>query len=190
MNALRRAFVAVVPPPAVVAAVESLVESRAGSVRVPDDSLRWAPGDQWHVTLQFLGRVDDSAALVESLTESLRRVPAFDVRLGRGGAFPSPGRGSVFWLGVSEGADELGALAGTVATATARLGFAADDRPFRPHLSLARSPLARDLRALIAALGDGPAGPPWTVDQVVLVESDTRPEGALHTVRARLTLGE
>jgi 2'-5' RNA ligase len=185
LSSIARAFVAVVPPPAVSTAIESLVES----VRAPGHGLQWATRRQWHLTLQFLGPVDELDSLTESLTESLRRAPTFDVRLGPSGAFPSPGRGSVLWLGVSEGADELGALAGTVATATARLGFAADDRPFRPHLSLARSPQARDLRALIAALGDGPAGPQWTVDRVVLFESETRSDGVVHTERHGFALG-
>jgi 2'-5' RNA ligase len=185
MNALRRAFVAVVPPPAVIAAVESLVES----VRAPGDGLRWAPPGQWHLTLQFLGGVDESDSVVESLTESLRRVPMFDLQLGGAGAFPKPRHASVLWLGPTAGRAELADLAGVVRRSTAAVGVDPEDRAFRPHLTLARAPKARDLGGLVAALGDGPAGPRWTVEQVALVESDTRPEGPVHTVRARFALG-
>jgi 2'-5' RNA ligase len=185
MNALRRAFVAVVPPPAVLAAVESLAES----LRAPDDALRWASPEQHHLTLQFLGRVDEPNALVDALAESLGAVPPFPLQLGGGGAFPSPGRGSVLWSGLAVGGTELAELAGAVHRATAPLGFGAEHRPFRPHLTLARAAKARDLGGLVAALGDGPAGPRWTVEQVALFESDTRPEGAVHTVRGRVALG-
>jgi 2'-5' RNA ligase len=185
MSPLRRAFVALVPPPAVLAAVESLVES----VRAPGDGLRWAPPEQRHLTLQFLGRVDDPDRLVDVLTESLGAVPAFPLQLGGGGAFPQAGRASVLWLGPAAGGAELAEVAAVVRRSTAAVGVDAEDRSFRPHLTLARAPKARDLRALVAALGAGPAGPPWRVEQLALVESETRPEGAVHTVHARFALG-
>ena len=188
MSELRRAFVAVVPPPAALAGVESTVDSLGELVPSDEsgDGLRWTPRDQWHLTVQFLGRLVELDSLVESLVDSLRRVPAFDVQLGGGGAFPEPAHGSVLWVGVAAGGAELAALAGAVHEATAPLGFATDGRPFRPHLTLARAPMARDLAELVTALGDGPVGPAWTVDEVVLVEStpstrEGRPAGAVHT---------
>ena len=119
--------------------------------------------------------------LAGSVTESVRRIAPFTVTLGGAGAFPSARRATVLWLGVSTGAEELGALAGAITAATAPLGFVADDRPFRPHLTLARSARARDLRALVEHLWTGPAGLPWTVERVVLFDSDTRADGAVHT---------
>jgi 2'-5' RNA ligase len=179
VTAIARAFVAVVPPPAVLEAVESLVES----LRAPDDGLRWSRPDQRHLTLQFLGRVAELDSLTESLDESLRRVAPFALQLGGGGAFPAPKRASVVWLGASTGAAELDELAAAVTGATAPLGFATEDRPFRPHLTLARAPRPRDLRPLVDRLGTDPAGPPWTVERVVLFESVTRADGAMHTER-------
>ena len=103
----------------------------------------------------------------------------FTLALGGAGAFPSARRASVVWLGVATGAADLTALAGLVAT---------DDRPYRPHLTLARVNPARDVRALVERLGSGPAGPSWTVDRVVLFDSETRSDGAVHTVRAEFPL--
>lgn len=207
MTGLARAFVAVVPPPSVLRGIESLVDS-LDSLDSPSDSLgdslhsldsssdslgdsagpgtglRWAPRQQWHLTLQFLGRLDEPDSFAESLGESLRRVTPFPLRLGGGGAFPAPGRGSVLWVGVTSGGAELARLAQAVAAVSGVTG----DRPFRPHVTLARAPRARDLRSLVAALGAGPIGPSWTVDHALLFESDTRPDGAVHTERARLAL--
>jgi RNA 2',3'-cyclic 3'-phosphodiesterase len=184
---LRRGFLAVVPPPVVLRWAESLAES----VRRDGGTLRWMRPDQRHLTLQFLGRVDDSVvdSLAESVAESVRRIPPFTLALGGAGAFPSPRRASVLWLGVTTGAAELAALAGAIDGATAPLGFDTDDRPFRAHLTLARDNRARDVRSLVEQLSTGPAGPPFTVDHVVLFESDTRPEGAVHTERIRFALG-
>jgi RNA 2',3'-cyclic 3'-phosphodiesterase len=184
---VRRGFLAVVPPPAVRGWAESLAES----VRPDGPGLRWMRPDQRHLTVRFLGRIDDSVVdpLTESVAESVRRVPPFTLALGGGGAFPSPRRASVLWLGVATGAAELAALAGAINAATAPLGFEADDRPFRAHLTLARDNRPHDLRSLVAQLSSGPAGPPFTVDRVVLFDSDTRPEGAVHTERTRFALG-
>jgi 2'-5' RNA ligase len=188
---LRRAFVAVVPSPAALRWTESVTDSAR---RIADESrriggeLRWSRPDQRHITLQFLGRVDESDSLAESVAESVRRVQPFTVVLGGAGAFPSARRASVLWIGVAQGADEFAALAAAVSSSTAPLGFAGEDRPFRPHLTLARLARARDLRPVVAALDDGPAAPPFTVDHVVLFESDTRPDGAVHTEVARCPL--
>jgi len=180
----RRAFLAVVPPPAVRRWTESLEDSARGS----GADLRWTPPEQRHLTLQFLGRVDDTDALAESVADSVRAVAPFEIGLGGAGAFPSARRASVVWVGVTTGAAELAALAGTLSVATAPLGFDADDRPFRAHLTLARSNRPRDVRALVDRLSAGPASPPFAVDRVVLIDSDTRAEGAVYTERARFPL--
>ena len=185
-GALRRAFLAVVPPPPVLRWTESLVES----ARRPDDGLRWTRPDQRHLTLQFLGRVDESNSLTESVGESVRRIARFTLALGGAGAFPAARRASVLWIGVARGGDELAALASAVTAATAALGFESEDRSFRPHVTLARTNRARDVRAAVGRLGTDLAGPPFTVDRVVLFDSDTRPEGAVHTVVANFPLAE
>jgi RNA 2',3'-cyclic 3'-phosphodiesterase len=104
------------------------------------------------------------------------------VRLGLGGAgaFPSASRASVLWIGLDDGYDALASLAGVVERATEPLGFAPDLRPFHPHLTIARSSRAHALGSLVAALGDGPVGPAWDACEVVLMESDTRPTGAVY----------
>jgi 2'-5' RNA ligase len=177
MAAIARAFVAVEPPAAVAVSVDERVRALASSRDAP--RLRW--GRRWHATLQFLGRVDDAAAVSEALARALRDVEPPTVRLGGAGAFPRARRGTVLWLGFAEGRDALCDLAGVVADATAPLGFAAEDRRFQPHLTLARAGSARDLRPLVDALGDAPVGAEWCVRSVVLLASDTRPDGARYS---------
>jgi 2'-5' RNA ligase len=179
-----RAFVAVRPPAPVLGAIDAAAATASDDA--PD--LRWAPPDQWHVTLQFLGPVPDVDGLVGAL-DGLRSQAPFRARVGGAGAFASARRATVMWLGVREGETELVALAGAVAGLTATVGFAAEDRPFRPHLTLARASTPTDLRAAIAVLDTvGDIGPAWTVDHVLVVESDTRPDGAVHREIARVVL--
>jgi 2'-5' RNA ligase len=141
------------------------------------------------VTLQFLGRIDDADAMVGVLGDAVRDVAPFGLRLGGGGAFPKTHAGSVLWGGVHEGRDAITALAAAVARATAPLGVAPEDRPFRPHLTVARAASPTDLRDAVAALDAAGPGPAWSVDEVVLFESDTRSDGVVHTEIGRCPLG-
>jgi 2'-5' RNA ligase len=181
---LRRAFLAVVPPPAILRWTDSLADS-ARAVDRPDAGLRWTPSGQRHLTLKFFGRVADPTVLTESVAESFQGFSRFAIVLSGGGAFPNARRASVLWVGVRRGSDELGELAAAVA--------APDDRPYRAHLTLARAAKARDLREVVAALDAHGESERWTVDEVVLFDSTSvvgegRPAGAVHTEQARFRL--
>jgi 2'-5' RNA ligase len=184
VTGLARAFLAVVPPPAILRWTDSLADS-AHAVDGPDDGLRWTPTEQRHLTLRFFGRVADPATLTESVAESFQRFSPFTLVLGGGGAFPDVRRASVLWVGVQRGRDELGELAAAVA--------APDDRPYRAHLTLARARRARDVRAAIATVDACGESERWIVDEVVLFDSTSvvgegRPEGAVHTEQVRFRL--
>jgi 2'-5' RNA ligase len=103
--------------------------------------VRWVRLDGLHLTLRFLGptdeeRVADTAAAVE---RTARSVDPFDVVIAGGGAFPSVARPRALWLGVADGAAELGATAAKLDDALAEVGWPREERAFRAHLTLARS---------------------------------------------------
>ncbi|MFN8035762.1 MAG: RNA 2',3'-cyclic phosphodiesterase [Acidimicrobiia bacterium] len=189
MTRVGRAFVAVVPPPAVLDAIAERVRAVSGD----GPALRWMARAQWHLTMQFLGRVDDLDVVVDAATRAAASVGAFEMQLAGSGAFPSARRAAVLWLGVGTGTDALGALARGVAEAFAPLGYPPEDRPFHPHLTVARASRPRRADHVIAAIGGGSGdvviGPAWQVRDVVLYESRTRPEGAEYGELARLPFG-
>lgn len=185
MTRIGRAFVAVELSDDMLDAVAARIER----CPTPEAGLRWTGRAQWHVTVQFLGAVDDLGALEGALREATRAVPPPTVRLGGGGAFPKRRRGNVLWLGVMEGGAELDGLAAAVTSATARVGFERERRPFRPHVTLARSRETVDLRPLVDAFGDEPVGPAWRVADVALLASETRPDGARYSEIGRFPLG-
>jgi 2'-5' RNA ligase len=99
--------------------------------------LRWSERDAWHVTLAFLGDTDPAA--VDGIVSELRRVAdgheAFSLTTGGLGGFASSARARVAWYGVADPDRRLRRLAADV-------GRAVDlepDRPFAPHVTLARS---------------------------------------------------
>jgi 2'-5' RNA ligase len=184
---LRRAFVAVVPPREVLDAIDRAI---APIRAVAPPHLRWMHAGQWHLTLQFLGTVpdDDADDLVDSLRAVVGREPPVTLALGGAGAFPSVSRAAVVWIGVEEGQVGLAHLAAAVARATEPFGFAPDHDEFTAHLTVARSPRPRPLVNVVRSLGDGPVGPMWDASDVVLMESDTRPQGAVYRAVERFAL--
>lgn len=176
---MTRAFVAVRLPDPVLDAVAE----RTAALDVPE---RRTTREQWHLTLQFLGNRADVDAVAGTLGDL--DVAAAWARLGGAGAFPRASRGTVLWLGLVEGGELLARLARAVHERTARLGYEPDDRPYRPHLTLARCRSPQNLRSVIASIGDEPVGPSWCVDRVTVFESETRSDGARYLERASIAL--
>lgn len=176
---------AVRPPEAVLDAVGATL-APARKVMVGP---RWAGRDQWHVTLQFLGPVATLAPVVHGLASAVAELEPFRFQLGGSGAFPNPGRARIVWIGASEGAGSMAGLAGAVAGALAPLGYEAEARPFRSHLTVARLRDPGDVTPALVALGDDPVGETWTVEEIVLYQSRLSPSGSQYSVLAQLPLG-
>lgn len=180
-----RLFVAVSPPADVLTAVEEAVAPARKSMVGP----RWTTEDQWHLTLQFLGQVeDDVVSDVSRALDGVSQIQPFAVRLGGGGAFPRVPRGRVIWLGVVEGAKGLGVLAGRVNQALEPVGFEAEKREYHPHLTLARLKVPGDVTPAVEALGEEPVGPAFVVSEVVLYESRLSPKGARYEAMGAVAL--
>ncbi len=161
----------------------------------------WTRPGNWHLTLKFLGDIQEQRIkpLMEALGEGLsgeRTCPAFALR-GRGaGFFPDPRRPRVFWVGLGKGMEQARELATRVESTCAGLGFAREERTFRPHLTVARIKPPRKDRHGMARRGSREtchsSASPWvdilrsvgeiswpevTVDRMVLWESRLSAEG-------------
>src|ERR1700754_623507 len=112
----------------------------------PKSVVRWVPGDNLHITLWFLGEVQDArtAQLLEAMRKPLA-APPFTLRLGGTGAFPPSGAPRTIWLGVTSGRDALVSAHDKLGPRLTPLGFTAEKRPYSPHLTLAR---VKDVRPL------------------------------------------
>lgn len=177
-----RGFVAAVPPDDVLDAVDAALSG----IEIPQTARR-TTRPQWHLTLQFLGNRVDFAAVAGAL-EALA-VRRGTVCIGAAGAFPNERRGRVLWLGVSEGDALLSQLAASIGALLAPIGYPPEERRYHAHLTLARLKSPTDLRPVVAALGPGPVGHAFPVEEVVLFQSKTSRAGAEYTARARFPLG-
>lgn len=161
-------FVAVIPPPEVLAEVETFLEPRLDA----DPDLRWARPEQWHLTLAFLPSVGPGSLqrLEERLDEVALTTEPFDLTLRAGGAFPGTADARVLWLGVDDPLAGLAPLARRVRNAANAAGTQVEGGPFQAHLTLARLGRAKDVRRWLEVL-DTFTSATWTVTEVQLVES-------------------
>ncbi len=103
--------------------------------------VRWGDPANFHITLNFLGEVDDTDLhlVCRSVAEAARGVEVFDVGLQSLGVFPSPARPRVIWIGLKDAdASPLIGLHGAVAKALDSLGYRTAESKFHPHVTLGR----------------------------------------------------
>jgi 2'-5' RNA ligase len=151
----------------------------------------WAKRGAMHLTLKFLGDVEESdlAGVGSAVRRAAAGVPPFRFETTILGAFPSPRRPRVIWLGV-EPVDELFELQAALEGELDGLGFPRERRPFRPHITIGR---IRDHGAsedVSDALSDL-AGLREAVDvrEVRVMKSTLLPSGAVHEVLEAIPLG-
>jgi 2'-5' RNA ligase len=168
-----RLFVALWPPADVVAQLGTVLAEVAGKA-APGPGVRWSGAGQLHLTVAFLGEVDDlhRSRVEQRLARVATRYPPLTLRLDGAGRFGD----RVLYLRVAGDREGLGRLAASVAAAARRAGVRLEERAFRAHLTLARGRAGADLRPLVAAL-DGYRSAGWTAAE-------------LHLVRSRLGGGE
>jgi len=137
-----RLFVAVPIAPAVTARVGEVVAEVREALGAEGGRVRWVQMEGLHVTLRFLGPTapDRVAGVGDAVAAAAGAVSGpFEVRLGGAGAFPDAIRPRALWLGIRAGAEELGRLSASLTSLLAAAGWPLDDRPFRPHLTIART---------------------------------------------------
>jgi 2'-5' RNA ligase len=148
---------------------------------------RWARVEGLHVTLKFIGHVDDAA--VEKIKNALRPIqaPPFEVKFTGVGFFPNANAARVFWAAVESG-DGLPRLASTIDAAMEKLGIARESKPYHPHLTLARTS-SRPLRELKPLLADPtPQFGTMTAREFFLYQSQPQKGGSKYTKLERFGL--
>ena len=183
-----RLFVALEPP----AAVRRSIVERVASVRDHFPAATWVRERNLHLTLLFLGELDDRqvAAAERALAETRLSWSGEPVRLGAAGTFPERGALRVVWLAV-EPASELSALAATLRASARGAGLPFDAKPFRAHLTVARCrrPWPPATRSALESLTISPS-PGFAPERVSLLSSVLGKNGPTYSTVAELAFAE
>ncbi len=175
------------------------VVSRAGRMiermKKNDIEARWAPLDNLHITLKFLGDVpvQRSADICRVVERAAREVEPFTFICHGAGGYPNFERPRVLWMGVTEGRAELIGLQNTVEVALADIGFRVENRSFTPHVTLGRMRRSREevtgVGGVLESLSDF-AGGETLVDELTVYSSELdRRHGATYQVLGRVPVG-
>jgi 2'-5' RNA ligase len=176
---------------AVSEAAKEALERVTLRLRAKDDGLRWSAPEQWHVTLVFLGEVDEAART--KLVRALREVheEPLELRMERFGVFE---RAGILHAEV-EMTQELLRLYEAVAAAVRRCGLEAEERAYRAHITLARArnregrKTIERLRRAVEAREQQRLRARWGAEEFLLYESQLSPGGSRYLVRERFGLG-
>ncbi len=190
-----RVFIALVLPPQ---AKEVLARTICALAQEISTGVRWVDPSGIHLTLKFLGNIQPAFTeqVFEAMTEAaqIEHSSTFQLSLSQLGVFPIPRRPRVLWAGIQGDLSVLAGLQARVEEAAGRIGFAPEQRPYRPHLTLGRvregvSPPARLQIGKAVSEAKLEPSPTWLVDTLHLIQSDRRPEGATYTSLGSVPLG-
>lgn len=168
-----RLFVALALPDGIVARLNLMCSGIPGA--------RWVEPENMHITLRFIGEVEDSTAEEINFNLSQIEAPTFDLELHGLNTFGQGYKAHALWVGVTP-TPELTHLQKKVDSAVVRAGVPREERKFTPHVTLARlnKPEIGRLQSFIEGNNLFRAGP-YTVEDFTLFESQTGNGGPTYT---------
>ena len=172
-----RLFVGVDLPPEIKLSVSLIATGVPGA--------KWVDAGNYHLTLRFIGEIDEGQAEDVDAALGQIRAPRFDLALATVGHFGL----RQLWVGVERN-DTLQHLHGKIESALTRLGFATEERRYTPHVTLARLKGTSEAR-LQAYLTQHALyrEPPFRVDHFSLIASYLTKSGAIYEDQADYPLG-
>jgi len=154
------------------------VRERLAGVCAGLPGARWVAPDGLHMTLRFIGEVDNGQAEDVDAALGAIRAPAFAIAVSGIGCFERGRRVHTIWAGITP-EDAIGHLQAKVESAIVRAGFEAEQRKFKPHVTLARlrNTPSRRVGEFLQACGPFFAGP-FTAEAFTLFRSHLGHDGA------------
>ena len=162
-------------------------------IEVGGARVRWLRADQLHLTLKFIGEVENGKIppIGEVMERVARHSAAFELELSGTGCFPPKGPVRIIWVGGSEPSGTLRAAVHDLEQGLAGLGIPAEARPFTEHFTIGRvksDPTRGKLRETLQATPFQPDR--QRVGEFVLYQSVLAPCGARYTPVSRAALME
>ncbi len=120
------------------------------SLKKYNADIGWTRPEGIHLTLKFLGEIsEDKIAPLKTIMEQVSFIQKpFEIEIGGTGIFPDARRPRVFWVGITQGVEQVTELATQLNTQISELGFPKEERKFNPHLTLGRVRSPKNLPAV------------------------------------------
>lgn len=156
-------------------------------------SVKWVDAASMHITLFFLGEVDerDVVPICRLVDKRVKNLPPFRLEFTGVGAFPTLRRPKILWVGVGEGSEGLKRVHDVLEEPLLERGcYRHEDRAYAPHLTLGRLTQAdrtEDCGAILAKYSTWQGGA-TDVDEIVIMHSELRREGPVYTMMGRAKL--
>jgi len=144
-----------------------------------NDRIRWVRPEGMHITLKFLGDIDQKmiGPISTRLDEIMRGYDVLSLEAAGFGAFPSINKARVVWLGLKGDTDSLSDIAVSVDRACSEIGFSLEKRRFNAHITLGRLKVPS-----VVNLEMQTEGVNFAVNAVNLYQSELLKTGAHYTV--------
>ena len=182
-----RAFIAI----EIADEIRQKIDAFQAELKRSSDRISWTKSQNIHLTLKFLGEVQQNQidVIANQLQMVTEPMTSFIISIHGVGLFPSPKKPRVLWAGVQDFGNELLDLAEKVDDYLSRVGVAGEKRSFKPHLTLGRVKAQLSRHFVENFLNTSFACGNQNVHEVVLMQSQLHPKGAIYTplVKFRLT---
>jgi len=188
-----RSFIAIELPPK---AKQGLAKLRTALEKNEQKFVKWVDPAGIHLTLKFLGNIPfkQVAEISKAIEDAASGVLTFSLEISGIGVFPNPKQPRVFWVGIGGELDKLSVLQQNIDSTLASLGFAREERPFMPHLTLARVRQGTSLEER-RTFGEFVTSTTFEdsyhieVEALNLMKSQLTPAGAIYTRLSEIRLG-
>jgi 2'-5' RNA ligase len=178
---LIRCFIAVSLPAEILNQINNYIQK----LRQIAPDVRWVKAHGIHITLKFLAEQPQPVVtrIQENLHDITGVVNPFRLKVNGTGCFPNARRPKVFWLGLDHDPDNsLFKLHDFIENNLEPLGFLREKRRFSPHLTMGRVKLPADYQHIFSYFESSPFPVmQFNVNEVVLMRSVLRPQGAVYT---------
>jgi 2'-5' RNA ligase len=159
------------------------------TLKKTDTEVKWVEPENLHVSLLFLGEVEDREVVevCRIVSETAQHHASFLMSVEITGCFPNPRRPRVLWVGIGQGAQSLCAIHDALEIPLLDLGYRREERKYSPHITLGRVKSDRSTEKLASTLAQhaGWKGGEFHVREILVMGSKLTPTGPEYTVLSR-----
>jgi len=174
-----RTFIAIEIPHPIKESIIHTIEP----IKTAYPKVSWTRAEAYHLTLKFLGDVDEE--MIDPIGDAIKKITGnyspFELIIKGLGVFPNKRSPRVLWAGIKMPEDSVARMQKEMEEALFQLGFARENRKFKPHLTLGRVKRRMPPQFSEEFLNCVLQAQPFNVDKIVLMKSDLKPTGAVYT---------